>query len=103
MNREKKEFIYILRLKESLHQPGNWTDEDQAIINRHVSYLKKLNEAGKVILAGRTQVSLAETFGLVILRVDSEGEARKILENDPAVKEGVMAAELFPYQIAVGG
>lgn len=40
-------------------------------------------------------------MGIVILEVDSEEEARELMENDPAVKEGVMEATLFPYRVAL--
>jgi uncharacterized protein YciI len=42
-----------------------------------------------------------KTFGIVIIDVSSEEEAKNIMENDPAVKEGVMTAELFPYRVAL--
>ena len=40
-------------------------------------------------------------FGLVILEVDSEEEAITLMKNDPAVKEGIMEATLFPYRVAL--
>ena len=40
-------------------------------------------------------------MGIVILEVDSEEEARVLMENDPAVKEGIMEAQLFPYRVAL--
>lgn len=50
--------------------------------------------------AGRTLDPARGVFGIAILRADSEAEARAIMQNDPAVKNGVMHAELFPYRIA---
>ena len=43
------------------------------------------------------------TFGLVIFKADSEAEARQIMENDPAVKHGVMRATLYPYRVVFLG
>lgn len=40
-------------------------------------------------------------FGIVILEVDSEEEAIEHMKNDPAVKEGIMKAKLFPYRVAL--
>lgn len=48
--------------------------------------------------AGRT---LEKTFGLVIFEAESEVEARRLMNNDPAVTEGMMTAELFPYHVAL--
>jgi uncharacterized protein len=36
-----------------------------------------------------------------ILEVESEEEALFIMKNDPSVAEGIMKAELFPYNIAL--
>jgi uncharacterized protein YciI len=75
-------------------------DAEKSILNRHFNYLKSLNEQGAVLLFGRTQNSDASTFGIVIFRAESEEKARSIMNNDPAVKEGAMQAELYPYKVA---
>lgn len=77
------------------------TPEEAAIVAQHLAYLKSLAEQGVVILAGRTQNADESTFGLVIFRTSSESAARDVMNNDPAVKNGVMRAELYPYRIAV--
>ena len=41
------------------------------------------------------------TLGIAIFEAEDESTARNIMENDPAVKGGVMTAELYPYQIAL--
>ena len=56
---------------------------------------------GKLILAGRTLNMDEKTFGIVILEVTSKEEAETIMKNDPAVSEGIMTAELFPYRVAL--
>ena len=40
-------------------------------------------------------------FGIVILEVNSEEEAIALMEDDPAVKEGIMTATIFPYRVAL--
>lgn len=42
-----------------------------------------------------------KTFGIVIFEADSEEEAQLIMKNDPAVAEGIMTADLFPYRVAL--
>jgi uncharacterized protein YciI len=76
------------------------SEHEKEIVNRHFSYLKSLTEQGTVLLFGRTQNSDATTFGIVIFRADSEKEAQLIMSGDPAVKEGVMRADLYPYKVA---
>src|SRR5262245_49164942 len=77
------------------------TAEEAEIVSQHFSYLKNLTEQGVVVLAGRTLNTDATCFGIVIFNASSEEAARNIMHNDPAVKNGVMRAELYPYRIAV--
>jgi hypothetical protein len=35
-----------------------------------------------------------------LLRAESEQAPRRLVDDDPAVAQGVMRAELFPYRIA---
>ena len=76
------------------------TDEEAVIMLQHFNYLKSLTDQGTMLLFGRTQNSDATTFGLAIYRAESEDEGRSIMNNDPAVKEGIMLAELYPYKVA---
>ena len=97
----KKQFIYVLKLIPALLDEKNWTGEEEAIVERHFTKLKDLLEEGKLILAGKTDGPDGKTFGIVIFEANSEDEARLIMESDPAVAEGIMQAELFPYRVAL--
>jgi uncharacterized protein YciI len=77
------------------------TAEEASIVAQHFAYLRGLAEQGVVVLAGRTLNVDERAFGIAILRADSEESARAVMNNDPAVKNGVMRAELYPYRIAV--
>lgn len=102
MANEKKQFIYVLKLIPALYQPENWTEKEGDIVSRHFAKLQDLLRYGKLILAGKTSGrDDEETFGIVILEVESEEEALAIMNDDPAVAAGVMTAELFPYHIAL--
>jgi uncharacterized protein len=68
---------------------------------QHFDYLKNLAEHGVVVLVGRTLNTDPSSFGIIILRADTEAAARGMMDNDPAVRQGVMRAELFPYRIAL--
>ncbi len=70
-------------------------------VARHFTYLQELAGQGRLLLAGRTLNDDEKAFGITILKVDSEAAARDIMLRDPAVAEGAMRAELFPYRIAV--
>ena len=77
------------------------TETESQIVSDHFSYLKDLMERGAVILAGRTQNNDYSSFGIIIFKAESEDQAREIVRNDPAVKNNVMRAELYPYRIAL--
>ena len=79
------------------------TPEEEIILDEHFNYLQDLLVQGVVILAGRTLNSDPTSFGVVIFKADSLPGAVHIMENDPAVKKGVMVAELFPYRVALLG
>ncbi len=101
MSNEKKQFIYVLKLIPHLLNMENWTEREEKIVDRHFNKLRELLEEGKLVLAGKTLGMDEKTFGIVILEVYSEEEALTIMKNDPAVFEGIMTAELFPYKIAL--
>ncbi len=67
----------------------------------HFHRLQELHRQGKLILAGRTLNEDETTFRIVILEVESEAEARNLMETDPAVVKGIMTAELYPYRVAL--
>jgi len=96
---QKLQFLYRLSLVPRLVDDQNWTEEDNAAVGRHFKRLQDLLRDGRLVLAGRTQVR--DPMGIVILEVDSEDEARELMESDPAVVGGVMTAELFPYRVAL--
>lgn len=98
---ETKQFIYrIMPTRLEMLTDGP-TERESEITSQHFAYLKDLVEKGVVILAGRTLSADEKTFGITILNAENEEIARKIMEDDPAVREGVMNAELFHYRIAL--
>lgn len=96
-----RQYVYVLRLPERLHQQAAWTPADQQAVGQHFERLKRATEAGQVILAGRSSEGLDKTFGLVIFEAASEDEARAFMQGDPAVAAGVMNATLHPYSVAL--
>lgn len=76
----------------------NATPEENAIIERHVAFLQKMEDEGKLIVAGRIEDA---RFGIAVIETDNENEAKKIMNNDPAVKEGVFSGELLPFRLAL--
>lgn len=98
---ETTQFIYVLRLIPKLLDEANWTDTERQIVGVHFNYLKDLLANGRLILAGRTLNLDEKGMGIVVFEAANETAARAIMENDPAVVQGIMTAELFPYRVAL--
>jgi uncharacterized protein YciI len=100
---EPSQFLYRIQpSRPGLLREGP-TPEEAEVIEQHAAYVGDLTERGVVQLAGRTLNTDPSAFGIVIFRAESEQAARTIMQQDPAVKHGVMAAELFPYRISFAG
>jgi uncharacterized protein YciI len=90
------QFIYIIRPHKD-NFVETMTDEERNIMSIHASYLNQLLEKGILILAGPV---ITGAFGVAIIEVNDEIEAKKIMLNDPAVSNNIMSAELFPFRVS---
>lgn len=95
------EFVYILRPARTGMVTEGPTPAERAAVAEHFAHLKALTQQGIVRLAGRTARNDPETFGIVVFDADSEEEARMRMESDPAVRQGIMTARLYPFQVAL--
>jgi uncharacterized protein YciI len=77
------------------------TEHEAKIVGEHFAYLSKLTEQGVVLMAGRTLTADESTFGIAVFVAATTAQAIAIMEDDPAVRHGVMRAELFPYRVAL--
>ncbi|MCB0101291.1 MAG: hypothetical protein H6635_00940 [Anaerolineales bacterium] len=96
-----KQFIYLLRPTRTGMVTEGPTPAEAEIVSQHFAYLTDLTNKGVMILVGRTQNNDEETLGIAIFEAEDETAARRIMENDPAIADGVMSAKLYPYQIAL--
>lgn len=96
-----REYIYILKLVPRLYDQKNWTEEDNKIVSEHFIRLKRFCDEGKVVTAGKTDREDIFGFGIVIFKEENEEKAAEFMKDDPAVKYGIMNAEVFPYRTAL--
>jgi uncharacterized protein YciI len=96
-----KQYIYILKLIPRLLKEVNWNEADNAIVGRHFAHLQSLLAEGQLILAGKTEGLDEKTFGIVIFEAEDYDSAQKQMRLDPAIQEGVMTGELYPYTVAL--
>jgi uncharacterized protein len=98
-----KEWLGVLTLAEKYKTPANWDTEAEKIGMEHYQRLLKMKNEGMVVLAGRMQIPINDPnmMGLVIFYAKDEQEATDFIMNDPAVKNKIMQAKIYPYAIAV--
>ncbi|WP_245433321.1 SRPBCC domain-containing protein [Mesorhizobium sp. WSM3866] len=63
------------------------TEEERALMNAHADYLRGLLREGRMMIAGPV-ADPAGPWGLLILQVGTEAEARAVTEGDPVARSG---------------
>ena len=71
-------------------------DERNATLQRHLANVISLLDAGKAIIAGPFGDE-TDAAGIFIFRAASADEARAWVDADPAVKAGLLTAEMHPW------
>jgi len=97
---EARQFVYFLRPRRLEMLTKGPTAEETRVQLEHASYLEVLASRGVVVLAGRTTNNDETTVGLVVVNAADEAVAREIMENDPFVKNNLMAVSLLPFRVA---
>lgn len=98
---DSREYLYRIQPTSPDMLRSGPTAPEEAAISEHFTYLKELTERGVVILAGRTLTADETSFGIVVFRAGSDDIARDTMEDDPAVRSGVMRARLYPFRVAL--
>ena len=75
------------------------TDEERRLMDEHGRYFQEHFAAGKVLLFGPVMASTG-AFGLGILEVDDEQQARQFGEGDPSVRAGMNKFEIHPMRVS---
>ncbi len=97
----QQQFLYrIIATRPAMLSEG-LTAAESAAMAAHFAYLQRLLAEGRLILAGRTQNTDEDSFGIAIITADSEDAARAIMQHDPAVLGGVVTPKLYPYRVAL--
>jgi uncharacterized protein len=77
------------------------TPNDDRYQDAHLAHLASLHEAGSLLAAGPLSDPAGELRGLSILTVPVE-EARRLKEDDEAVRAGVFSVRVMPWRIPAG-
>lgn len=95
------QFLYQLRPVRTGMVTEGPTEREAEVVAGHREYLQAAAEAGIVLMAGRTTSEDEHVFGVCVFQVENEAEAEIFMENDPAIRGGIMRATLHPYRVAV--
>lgn len=95
------EFIYKTILVDRLYKEENWTEQDEKITSDHFNYLLDLKSKNQLVLAGKTAGLDLSTYGIVVFKANNLEEAKDIMNNDPAIKNGIMKGTLHEYSLAI--
>lgn len=83
-----------------LFRGPKWTPEDtpetRKLQEEHMANIRKMGEAGKLVIAGPFMDG-GDLRGLYVFRVATPEEAKALVESDPAVKAGRLRFELHPW------
>ena len=93
--RDMMDFISLIRPKR-MDFLATMTPEEQAAMEEHREYVRDMIAQGQIFLDGGSPDG---TIGILIYRVDSAIEARRLFYSDPAVIAGIGYPELYPLTI----
>jgi uncharacterized protein YciI len=80
--------------------PGDGTPDEFARVAEHFEELKRDQELGTLILAGRTMDE--NPAGIYIFKAENMDSARLRIEQDAAIKSGVFVLQwVRPYSVAL--
>ncbi|HVZ55389.1 MAG TPA: YciI family protein [Chitinophagaceae bacterium] len=71
------------------------TESERAVMQEHVAYWNDLMTRNKVVVFGPV-MDPRGPFGMGVIRVETEEEARSITQGDPAAR--ILAYEIFPMR-----
>ncbi len=72
-------------------------DTQAELFAGHMSAISRLSDEGTLVVAGPLEANERTYRGIFIFDVETLDEARELLKEDPAVREGLLDAELFRW------
>ena len=95
---EQQHFFFLIRPTRGQAFFDDMLPEEAAAMSAHFAYLQQALAEGKLLLAGPC---LDQTFGIGLLRLESEEAAWEFLRGDPSVKANVQQPELHPMRLSL--
>jgi len=95
--RKKYYFFKLIPPRPSF--PQDITNEERLLMDAHARHFREFFDNGKVLVYGPV-LATGGAFGMAVLEVADETEARQFAESDPSVRAGMNRFELSPMQVA---
>ena len=95
-------FIGLFKAKNPEFAKKGPRPEDMPVVREHLEYFQKLSADGVSLVAGHTLNHDESAFGIAIVRADSESAARKIMDEVPLVRAGLLTVTVFPFEGLIG-
>jgi uncharacterized protein YciI len=94
----EKQHYYFQLIPPRSTFPQDITSEERAVMEKHSEYFRQQFELGSLLLYGPV-MAMKGAFGLAILEVADETEARRFGEDDPSVRAGLNRFEVHPMRV----
>jgi uncharacterized protein len=91
-----KSYVFVI-LKTGPNDASIKGKEREDAFKGHMANIGRLAEMGKLAVAGPFMKNDRAYRGLYIFNVPTVEEAQKLVETDPAVKAGILIAEMTPW------
>lgn len=77
---------------------ADMTEAEMDLMRQHAAYMGRHFEAGRVLIYGPV-FAQSGSFGMGVLQVEGEAEARRIMESDPTILAGLNTYEIWPMRL----
>jgi len=89
--------MYTLVILKSGKMEAKDKTEKDSLFRGHMANIGRLATAGKLVVAGPMKQNDKNYRGIFILNVATTEEANRLLETDPAIKAGLLDAEVYGW------
>ncbi|MGH9867050.1 MAG: YciI family protein [Candidatus Polarisedimenticolia bacterium] len=90
------ELYFVVLLKAGPSWTPDMTPEIEKLQQAHLDNIRKLHDAGKLVLAGPF-LDDGDLRGMLVLTAATLEEARQVAGTDPMVKSGRLLADIHPW------
>ena len=94
-----KQFVLLMKATGPDFFAKTQEPDGKQMVEKHLKKLQALTQQGVCLFSGHTLVTNESGFGIIVVNVQSEAEAQKIIDDDDLVKAGLVRGTIFPFQV----